>query len=228
MDDATQNLIRVARALQRSKVEDVVFVGGAVVSLLLAEPGAMAPRATLDVDVVVDVTNYAAFARFETQLREAGHTPDRDGPTGRWIIDGVPVDVTPVDASVLGFTNRWYRTLVDTAQRIQIAEDLSVRIASPAMFLAAKLEAFRDRGSDDPYMSRDLTDVVTLVDGRPTLGNEIVRVPQPVRDFVRASLGDLVRRNDLLTLVHAHLPPDDASQARAEGILLQMKRIATA
>lgn len=62
--------------------------------------------------------------------------------------------------------------------------------------------------------------VVTLL-----LADEIAQVPDPVREFIRAALGGLVRRSDLLTLVHAHLPPDDASQARAEEILLRMRRI---
>ncbi|MFN2323756.1 MAG: nucleotidyl transferase AbiEii/AbiGii toxin family protein [Trueperaceae bacterium] len=217
-------MILVARTLQRLDVDPIVFVGGAIVTLLLADPGALAPRATRDVDVVVDVATYAAFARFETQLRTAGHNPDRDGPTGRWLIDGVPVDVTPVDASVLGFTNRWYRPLVDTAQRIEVAEGLWIRVASPPMFLAAKLEAHADRGRGDPYMSRDLTDVITLVDGRPNLGDDIGRLPESIREFIQASLEDLVKRSDLLTLVQAHLPPDDASQARADEILRRLRR----
>ena len=81
----------------------------------------------------------------------------------------MPVDLTPAAGEVLGFTNRWYRLLVDTALVREIAPALQVRMATPAMFLAAKPEAHRDRGADDPLMSQDLTDIVSLVNGRASL-----------------------------------------------------------
>ena len=34
-------------------------------------------------------------------------------------------------------------------------------------FLASKLEAYRGRGADDPYLSHDLEDVVAVIAGRP-------------------------------------------------------------
>jgi len=106
MADATENLVRVARALRRIGLVDAVFVGGATVASYLTDPALLAPRVTLDVDVVVDTSNRRQFYGIETRLREAGHEPDPDGPIGRWRIDGVPVDLTPTAGKVLGFTNR--------------------------------------------------------------------------------------------------------------------------
>lgn len=49
-------LERAAAALGELSAE-VVFVGGATVSLWITDPGAPPPRPTLDVDVVVEVSS---------------------------------------------------------------------------------------------------------------------------------------------------------------------------
>ena len=43
-----------AAALLRPMLEDLVFVGGAVTSLLVTDEGAGRPRTTLDVDAIVE------------------------------------------------------------------------------------------------------------------------------------------------------------------------------
>jgi hypothetical protein len=47
------------------------------------------------------------------------------------------------------------------------------RIVTPPLFIATKREAFHGRGANDIFGSRDLEDVVTLVDGRPTITAEV-------------------------------------------------------
>lgn len=226
MADATENLVRVARALRRIGLVDAVFVGGATVASYITDPALLAPRVTLDVDVVVDAANRRQFYRIEARLREAGHEPDPDGPIGRWHIDGVPVDLTPAAGEVLGFTNRWYRLLVETAVVREIAPALQVRMATPAMFLAAKLEAYRDRGAGDPLLSQDLTDVVSLVNGRAALPTEVRDMPPDAHGFIRSSLRDLLADPGFAFVIHAHLPPDDTSQGRADAILERLRQLA--
>lgn len=226
MPDAANNLIVVARELRRLGFADIVYVGGATVSLYLTDPATDIPRVTLDVDVIVDVGTRSGFYEVENRLRQAGHEPDPDGPVGRWRVRGIPVDLTPTTGAVLGFTNRWYRPLVDTARVVNIAPDLSIRVGTPGMFLAAKLEAFLDRGADDPVMSQDLTDIVSLVNGREPIVGEVQSLPSNVRAFVQRTVGDLLQDAQFAFVVHAHLPPDDASQNRAGFVLAQLRRIA--
>ncbi len=45
------------------------------------------------------------------------------------------VDVTPIDASVLGFSNPWYPAAIETAHLWRIAGH-DVRIVTPALFIA--------------------------------------------------------------------------------------------
>lgn len=93
------------------------------------------------------------------------------------------------------------------------------------MFLAAKLEAYGDRGASDPLMSQDLTDVVSLVNGRASLSDEVEALPHEARDFVQSSLRDLLADPGFAFVVQAHLPPDDASQGRADTVLKRLQQL---
>lgn len=61
------------------------------------------------------------------------------------------------DERMVGFSNRWYLTAIETAQPIQIT-GRAVRIVTPALFIATKLEAFHGRGNDDVFASHDIED----------------------------------------------------------------------
>lgn len=58
---------------------------------------------------------------------------------------------------------------------------MRINILSPVYFVATKLEAWKGRGGDDPLSSHDLEDVLTLVDGRESLCDEITAAEQNVR-----------------------------------------------
>ena len=54
--------------------------------------------------------------------------------------------------------------------------------------MATKLEAFRQRGQSDPYGSRDLEDIVAVVDGRPELVMECRAASSDVRSYLASAL----------------------------------------
>ena len=56
---------------------------------------------------------------FSERLRALGFREDisEGAPRCRWLIDGMELDVMPVDEKVLGFTNRWYRAAMDAGNR---------------------------------------------------------------------------------------------------------------
>jgi hypothetical protein len=62
------NLVTVARALQRLGLTEAVFVGGATVELHLTDSASLAPRVTLDVDLVVDASTRHRFNALEKAL----------------------------------------------------------------------------------------------------------------------------------------------------------------
>lgn len=62
-----------------------------------------------------------------------------------WRWDDLIIDVMPVDERVLGSSNRWYPAAIETAQTVDIVGH-DVRLVTPALFIATKLEAFHGRG----------------------------------------------------------------------------------
>ncbi len=67
--------------------------------------------------MIVDVTSYAKYSALSERLRTLGLAEDTTpgAPLCRWRRDDLIVDVMPTDATVLGFSNRWYRGAIETA-----------------------------------------------------------------------------------------------------------------
>jgi len=137
---------------------ELVFVGGAVTSLLVTDEGAGAPRPTLDVDAIAEITSYAEYAAFGDCLRLLGFSEDwREGaPLCRWVREGAILDVMPLDEKILGFSNRWYCAAMQTAVTERLSGELEIRVVTAPYFLATKLEAFKGRGRGDFFGSHDL------------------------------------------------------------------------
>src|SRR6266702_1441697 len=153
-------LVRVVARLGALN-DDVVFLGGAVVELLVTEPGAPEPRVTADVDAVVEVTSRLGYYEFADALRRAGFTEDRtpDAPLCRWLVEGIRVDLMPPDEKILGFVNRWYPETLRTAETRTLPGGAVIKVASAPCFLATKLEAFDGRGGGDYRASHDIEDI---------------------------------------------------------------------
>jgi len=97
--------------------EEVVFVGGMIRSLLLTDPAAAAARSTDDIDVVAAIGSRNEYYELAERIRRLGFREDqREGaPLCRWIVEGLTVDVMPDRESALGFSNRWYPSVLATA-----------------------------------------------------------------------------------------------------------------
>ncbi len=72
--------------------------------------------------------------------------------------------------------------------------------------------------------SRDLADVLSLVDGRAELAREFARAPAEVRRFVEGDVARLLELPRFVDAVFASLPPDAASQERPETTVLPRLR----
>jgi hypothetical protein len=76
-------LLHAARAFGDLR-DEVVFVGGAIVDLLVTDPAAPRPRFTDDVDVVVEVTTQVEWYALSDRPRKLGFREDRrEGAGGR-------------------------------------------------------------------------------------------------------------------------------------------------
>lgn len=202
-DDPNLPHLRVVAEAVGDLRERLVFVGGAVAGLLVTDPAADAVRATRDVDAVIQAGR-AAYYRAEEEMARRGFVRDVDsGVICRWIhrASGVVFDLMPMDAAVLGFSNRWYPYAMETAGTVELAPGLTIRLATAVAFVATKLEAFADRGGGDLMTSHDLEDILNIVDGREELADELTMAPADVRDAVRGAFGRLLAHPDFVNLL---------------------------
>jgi hypothetical protein len=219
-------LLELAAAGLGDLLGEVVFVGGATVGLWITDPAAPAPRPTKDVDVIVEDASRGSFHEFEERLRRQGFREDMDsGVICRWRHGELMLDVMPTDASILGFSNRWQGFAVPHALRRQLPSGAEIVAVSPPFLLATKLEAFAGRGRADYMGSRDFADVVSLVDGRAELVAEVEASPSALRAYLAHEFISHQTHPRFLDGIYAGLLPDDASQARAE--LIVVPRIAS-
>jgi hypothetical protein len=114
----------------------------------------------------------------------------------------------PVDGEFLGFSSKWYREAVNAAEVHEIADKVFVKVVSPPYFLATKLEAFIDRGKNDYLGSRDLEDIITVVNGREEIVGEMARAKETVRLYVTKEIGTLLNKRGFIDSLPGHLNPD--------------------
>lgn len=215
----SEALLELAVEILGPLVEDVVFVGGATIHLWITEPAAPPVRATDDVDVICDVTSYSEYQALAERLRERDLEEAIDEKViCRWRHrnSGLAIDVMPTAEDVLGFSNPWYETAIETAIERTLASGTTIRAVAPPVVVATKLAAWRGRGRDDVLRSLDVHDLVVLINGRPELGDELASQAEELRTYVANELGALRTNNHLGYVIQdAVTSYGDAAPARA-------------
>lgn len=204
--------------------DELVFVGGCTTELFITDKGSDYVRPTIDVDAIVETGKYGQYTAFEERLRAAGfsHDTSEGAPICRWKCGKTILDVMPVNGEFLGFKSAWYAEAVESAMKHQLTEKLFVKVVSPPYFLATKLEAFSDRGKRDYLGSRDLEDIITVVNGRGELVVEMESVHGAVRSYVAAEIRALLSERGFTDSIPGHLNPDTA---RISIVLARLERI---
>lgn len=197
--------------------------------LLITDPAAREPRGTEDADVLIELASRAAYYQLNAALLRLGFRNDPQGPVCRYAHPPLVLDVMATDPSVLGFTNRWYDTAVRTSRVQSLPNGLDVRVVTPAVFLATKLEAFDSStraNAGDLRASHDFEDVVVLLDGRPTICEDVRRDDADAASFLRTRFAALLAEPHLEEAVEGHLEPNDAGRLRLPIVLERMREIA--
>jgi predicted nucleotidyltransferase len=209
-----------------SLLDRIAFVGGCATGLLITDPGAAPVRPTLDVDVITEVASYAEYTTMEQQLRQLGFRESRaeGAPVCRWVSGDLILDFMPTDPAILGFSNRWYLPALQNATRVPFG-NFEIRLITAPYFLATKLEAFHGRSRGDYRMSHDMEDIVTVIDGRSEVGEEVQRADLPLRQYLSDEFGTLLSNRDFLEALPGHLLPDTASQQRAGLVVERIRQL---
>ena len=117
-----------------------------------------------------------------------------------------------------GIVARWNR------QTIELEAGLQIRLVNAAYFVATKLEAFKGRGRSDYAGSHDLEDLLTVIDGRPTIVAEVAAAEE-VRSYIAQEFRELLAIPQFIDALPGYLLPDAASQARLPILAGRIKEV---
>ena len=203
--------IKAISRILKSIKKDVVFVGGATVSLYVDSKSSEV-RPTDDVDVVIELAAYNNYTQLEEELRNVGFENDKEsGIICRYMVQGIIVDIMPTNSDVLGFSNRWYEEGFENAISIMLDDD-EVKIFSFPYFIATKLEAFKNRGNNDFRFSSDFEDIVYVLENNSNAENQLSNLPEQLKEYFSKTFQDLINQQDWEEGLYAHLEPRNAPQ----------------
>lgn len=195
----------VAEALQELK-DEMVFIGGAVISVYTDDPSADEIRPTADIDLTINLLNYADWAQKQERLAELGFSPD---PYGQAIISyrykDIAVDIMPSEDGPIGPANKWYKIGFENLWTTTVKEQ-NIHILSAPCYLATKFEAFNDRGTDY-RTSHDFEDIIYVLDNRTTIVEEISQDHLEIRQFIKEELIKIYESNTFIETISCHIHP---------------------
>lgn len=223
--DPNLGVVELVAAALGDLLDELVLVGGCAVGLLVTDPGRTPVRATIDVDLLTEVAPTANYYQLGERLRACGFAeqPNED-VICRWAKGSLLIDVMPTQTAVLGFANTWYEQAARDASTHSLPSGRRLRLISAPLFLATKLEAFANRGNGD-YLHHDMEDIVTVVDGRDTVVDEVLSCAPHVRAFLIDEFDALLADTQFTDRLTWLLPPENQS-ARLEIVFMRMRKIA--
>jgi hypothetical protein len=208
MENKIINLATVAKIARLLKDfnERLVYVGGAIISLYTDDSAADEIRPTYDIDLTLEVTTYSHWQKIQSQLASLGIHPNPEGKSiYSYQYQGIPLDFISAEDDAFGPSNKWYKEGFKDLQKVQVEEEL-ISIFKAPCFLATKIEAFKNRGSD-PRTSHDIEDVVYVLDNRKNIVEEILTAPGNIKYFVISEIKKFKENGILEEVLLAHIHP---------------------
>ncbi len=207
----------VSNALRNLNTE-IVFAGGAVVSLYADAPFRKQVRPTDDVDVVIELAAYKNYAEVEERLRKIGFENDiHSRVICRYIYQGIIVDIMPTDEQILGFSNKWYKPAFALAYDFIIDEQHSVKIFPVTYFIASKLEAFKSRGGNDGRTSSDFEDIIYVLNYRAGIWKEFREASKKIKAYLKEEFSNILKVPYVYEWISCHV--DFEEQHRVDFII---------
>ena len=208
MKNKTINIATVAEVAVGLKElkDEMVFIGGAVVSLYVEDEPAEEIRQTDDVDVTINLLNYSAWIKMQERLLDLGFSPDPNGHAiCSYLYKGISIDIMPSEDGPIGPANKWYKVGFHNLWTTEV-QGHSIRILSAPCFLATKFEAFKGRGKDYRF-SHDFEDIIYVLDNRTTIVEEIQKEPESIQQFLKEELIRVYTQPNFEEIISCHVHP---------------------
>jgi hypothetical protein len=196
---------QVATGLKELK-EKMVFVGGAVISLYTDDSAADEIRPTGDIDMTINLLNYADWTKMQERLYDLGFSPDPNGHAiCSYLYKGISIDIMPSEDGHLGPSNKWYKIGFNNLWTAKV-ENEKIKLLSAPCFLATKFEAFNGRGNDY-RTSHDFEDIIYVLDNRTTILEEIENDQNEIKLFIKSEFEKVYRNPNFEEIISVQLHP---------------------
>lgn len=219
-------IIRVAEGLG-SQASHIVFTGAGTLELYLDDPAAPEVHPASSVSGIFRGQTLLEFYAFTRELGSLGFVrlDPADSLPVNWAYGQVPVRLYPSHPEPAGFRNRWFEEGVFHARSCQLSEQLRIRILTSPYFMAAKMEAFQQRGGGHFRSSPDFEDIVFLLAYCTRIRQEIEASFYSVRDYIRSQMQRYLQHPALVEGIYQVLP-FDASEWELRKVLEVMQQVA--
>lgn len=192
---------------------EVIYVGGAVVSLYVTDEGAEQPRPTKDIDISVQVSTYAEMDKLREKLAVKGIYPaPAETVMYRYTYEDILIDFIPYEETSLGPTNRWLKPGFEKAYPITLGHS-EIRILPVSLFLATKWEAFKNRGND-PRTSHDFEDIVYVMDNNLEVVDSVAKADKEVQSFLKEMCEEIRSHQYRDEIIECHINPFTAQERK--------------
>jgi len=204
--------------------KEVVYVGGAVVSLYINDPAAEDIRPTKDIDITLEIASLAELEKLRKDLNNKGFIQTaEDDVICRFRYDDVKVDVMATKAIGWAPANTWFKPGFAHLESIEI-EGETIQILPLSYFLATKYTAFKNRGYKDPRTSHDLEDISYIIDNRIDFVEIISKAPEDVLLFLKEAFSEIVANSLIQEAILGNLY-HETQTARFEILMNKLKSI---
>lgn len=216
-------LKKIAVALQELN-QQVVYVGGAVVSLYINDPAADDVRPTKDVDISVSLATLGELETLRENLTRKGfiQTAEED-VICRFRYEDVKVDVMNTKAIGWAPANPWFAPGYRVKQAVVIDEQ-TLHILPLPYFLASKFTAYKGRGGNEPRTSHDFEDVVYILDNCTDIVQQLINMPADVKPFLKEQLQAMLTDEVKQEAITGNLFYENR-EARFQKIMQNLKKI---
>lgn len=223
LEDIHLEILKTTAAELGELCIDLVFLGGATISLYITEPHFVKIRETLDVDCIVEVAHRQDYENIAGKLRAKGFREDMDsGVLCRFKKGSLILDVMPIDPKILGFTNIWYKEGFENSTSFKIGKR-KIRVLALPYLVASKIEAFKGRGKGAFLYSHDVGDIVTLFDGRANIASDLNEGSESVKKYLLRELGAIHATPSFIDSLEAHISDRLNLSGRKTVILQRLK-----
>lgn len=204
--------------------EQVVYVGGAIVSLYIDDSAAEDIRPTKDIDLTFKIATYAKLEQLREDLNQRGFQQNaEDTVICRFRYEDLKVDVMATETIGWAPSNPWFKAGFDQAIPF-VLDEVTLHVLPLPFFLATKMEAFFNRGIKDIYASHDLEDLVYLFNYTTDIDTQVLASNQELKIYLAEKLAIITENNIIISAIRGSLYYEQAD-VRMEIIKKRFQKI---